>query len=286
MFSIDKEFEVENGMLGMKRDVVLRICKLFWNNAVMIREVFGMDGQEQYQWKNHVSFLRNRPCKVPVSFLPEDVEIFNITPVKNGKRCSFKNDKSNIFLDKEISEGIYRWTIRIKYKSDPSKDSKFYIGINCTGNIYYYSYSPLSTFGGSCAFCFEKIILRKYHWITGTSYDSALCGLQGVYSSLKISTHVRDYSIVSVEVDLCTEVPTMYFFVDGERVPHAVTRVRTPFYFGVTGSAGQSIISTSLLRLRQRTPSSAPCECHSWENSADDEPDYDDRIMGDRKSVV
>ncbi|GHU11361.1 hypothetical protein FACS189449_02670 [Alphaproteobacteria bacterium] len=53
-----KAMEVENGFPGMKRDLVIRLCRLV-NNVAKIRSIIGMS-QEHFLWKHHAFFVENR----------------------------------------------------------------------------------------------------------------------------------------------------------------------------------------------------------------------------------
>jgi hypothetical protein len=68
-------FNVNNGMTGMQRDIVLRLCCLLWEksaeiravcisvhvmNALHFKKIIGMCGKH-FGWKRHSYFLHGRP---------------------------------------------------------------------------------------------------------------------------------------------------------------------------------------------------------------------------------
>lgn len=59
---VDDEFEVSNGLSGLQRDIVLRLCNLYFEKDE-IRKVIGMCG-EHCEWKKHKSFRNSRLIRV------------------------------------------------------------------------------------------------------------------------------------------------------------------------------------------------------------------------------
>jgi hypothetical protein len=72
VFLIDLIYEIRNGFCGMGRDVILRLCKLFWSDLRKIRnvsfffsifylfQVIGIDRNFLF-WRKHPYFVEGRP---------------------------------------------------------------------------------------------------------------------------------------------------------------------------------------------------------------------------------
>lgn len=56
---VNPECEVERGLLGVNRLIVLRLCMAFINNDLVLRTVFGMCA-EMFAWKSHSIFVAKR----------------------------------------------------------------------------------------------------------------------------------------------------------------------------------------------------------------------------------
>ncbi|GHV24186.1 hypothetical protein FACS189465_0950 [Clostridia bacterium] len=59
IIKVQPTFEVENGMSGMNRDVILQLVRLLDNDRRKTRSIFGMS-DKHYAWKGHVYFTENR----------------------------------------------------------------------------------------------------------------------------------------------------------------------------------------------------------------------------------
>ena len=73
-----EEFEIENGLLGMKRDIILRLVTFMFDNS--IANVFGMD-QNVMMYKTHPYFERF-PIYAPISMYKK---IYKAHLEKNSK---------------------------------------------------------------------------------------------------------------------------------------------------------------------------------------------------------
>ncbi|GHS94844.1 hypothetical protein AGMMS49949_08870 [Alphaproteobacteria bacterium] len=56
-----KEFDIVNGLLGMNRDIIIRLVKIMTTPAP-IRNTIGMS-RESFPWKEHFGFIEARQSK-------------------------------------------------------------------------------------------------------------------------------------------------------------------------------------------------------------------------------
>ncbi|GHT90691.1 hypothetical protein FACS1894122_01610 [Alphaproteobacteria bacterium] len=57
--AMESNHEIVNGLSGMQRDIVLRLCDLLWNQPGAIKNIIGMC-DEHYPWKGHSYFVKLR----------------------------------------------------------------------------------------------------------------------------------------------------------------------------------------------------------------------------------
>lgn len=248
-------FEVQNGFLGMKRDVILRLFNFLWDDSCKVKMTVGMC-EEHCVWIKHSYFLENKPLKIPVSFRINEKGLLKYTHTPLGETCLFENGSEfrTVFLDYVVAKGFIRWTVKISYGE--SKSSYFWIGAappdlldKCAGNALGMKAH------GTWSFSFFK---------TKKIQRSNLFGMRTSSYIPHLATSVPDGSMVAVEADAAA--CTLSFFVDGVKVPHGFSHTPFPLYLGIStctvGTGRPSFTSLSLHRLRAPTPSLVQCRLY------------------------
>lgn len=215
--------------------------------------------KSHYLWKQDQIFLWNRPWNIPSAFRPNPLAVCVIIQ----KQYSFNHDSGwrTLFLNIIPAKGVFHWSIQIKYGL--STFSRFAIGSAPTevvkelhGGHLGALFSPgdysRNKVNGSCSLgCWGGVAL-----VSG-------CMLWGVVDNSDIPTNetqVPDLSFVSVELD--TAARTLFFFVDGKKIPRGVSHVNGPYNLGISGYEHFSFTPLSFRRLPADTPTHAPCKMH------------------------
>lgn len=266
---LDK-YNIANGMSSMKRNVILRLCLLFWWKCNEIRTLLGMCF-EHFSWKNHWFFLKGRPrtlSAASASFRPNPHGECTLTRTISEERwsfCAFKEGRT-IFLKSVIREGIYRWAVRVFY----SADSMLFIGAapedslqdcdrRCFGG-YHDTYGTWS--------------LGMWRRRTGQECTN-MYGIKG-YDYPVEETGVPSGSVVAVEAD--ADARTLSFFVSEKKIPHIIVGINPPLHLGISGCydveasredllhvSAPSFVPLSLWRLPTPSQSRVQCKVHkSW----------------------
>lgn len=269
---MDAAYEVLNGLLGMGRDIVLRLCNLMGNVDQSLRMLFGMC-QEPISWKNHPFFVESRVKNSNISMIFKIPDSYRGLTISSLSVIFSTSSWRTIFLDTKISKGVYQWTVRIAYAYD--RYSSFCIGSAPCHRAWEYSTHQLGYFGdnfsGSASFWFWKN--------SDSSLGSSLYGVENRKKLKKNSIVVENNSLVSVEVNVKSEY--LSFFLNKRKIPLAISNIICPVsehvYLGISGDYG-SFTSLSFRRLPTDTPSPVVCkvfECvynheDDWCNSDDD----------------
>lgn len=252
--AIDVElwYEIENGMAGMMRDVILRLCSLMYFKVHNVRVVVGMS-KEHFLWKSHMNFKRII-FSVPHSFC-ENMRNGCVHIVQSSlgmkMKCVFShctNSYTSTFVNKVIYEGVWRWTVQILYpKEKPEKTFSFSLGIAPSDHVLVYR-SHRSA-------CLE--VSRKTHGLLLTDKRpgtedprQALVGPNTEYTYLSNGVGVPDRSLISVEVDM--SLRRLFFFINGRMVPSGFIGFYQPISFGGSvdrTSSHPSLASISLCRV-------------------------------------
>lgn len=237
----------------MENYVVLRLCSLVWNRDNVVKSLIGLC-QEHCCLKSHDFFVKSRPVNVSVSFRPNPKGSCEFSLSDIGQRCLFtctKEESRTIFLNKKISQGVFRWTTRIEYNNP---DSYFRIGVTLPELVNACDDSSFLNVEGSCYLCFGLCADGTLGSILGGVEDSATIS--------KSETQVPERGLVAMEVD-CT-MHTLFFFVDGMRIPRAISHVPVPLCIGMSGLDGQALSSVSFRRLPACTPARESCTLYRY----------------------
>lgn len=241
--------EIVNGLSGMKRDIILRMCRLLWNKPHMIKPIIGMC-KEHFQWKIHSHFVKSRPTYFKVGFVSIP-KLCVITETGEGLNCAFAGIFQTIFLDKRIHEGVWRWTVYIDYGSE--NPTTFALGVAASHLLSEYDAAYLGAFHGSASFVFTNMgasslfgsnhmMLKSANFLRG----SLLRGVEDEFNIPYDETIVANHELVTIEAD--TTARTLSFFLMNSKLPRAISCVPVPFNFGMSGLAN-SFTSLSFQRL-------------------------------------
>lgn len=248
--------EVSNGLVGMKRDIILRFCHLIWFKNREIRSVIGIC-HELFQWKSHNFFRKGRPKNIPIIFRvnPSGGYILSNTPT-NNVLCNFTNKKSTrtLFLGSIITTGIYEWMVEIRYCKEGI--SQFYIGA-----------APLDRVR-ACDTAFLGMTVSETVSLYSQCFDgsispSYLYGARKYNSSIDSLGHsnVLDESLVTAEVDCSSQ--TLCFFLNHKKIPRGFSWIRSPLQLGITGYGRLSFATRLFRRLPAITPSPVQCQYYT-----------------------
>lgn len=179
---------------------------------------------------------------------------YTLTLTPEGEVCTFTcGGYRTIFLKTLISEGIFRWTVRIRY----SLERRCLFGLGAAPS-HLLSRCEADNFGritSTVAFTF---------WLDpDCSLKSALIGVSGELTIPQTETEVPDEALVTVEVD--AEKRTMCFFVNDKKVPRAISDMYLPLYLGVSGCFNPSFTSVSFCRVTSPTHSTVGCRFYACE---------------------
>lgn len=140
--------------------------------------------------------------------------------------CAFTHaGDSTVFLDKQITEGIFQWSMIIIYKDYGL--SEFCLGVASTALVSKLKNTLIGVSSGSCGFTFWRSDNRElFSTFAGTNSND------GMVISGK-ETCVRNGSTVMAELNM--EESTLCFFVNGRKVPHIITEIPASVYMGMSG---------------------------------------------------
>lgn len=257
---VDASFEVNNGLLGTMRDVLLHLCFVIENKSTLdgrkkdacIRAIFGVC-QKHIEWKRNKYFVNGRIQFIypKTALRPNPTGGCIISRTSIGEKCDFSTDSPHtVFLDTVIREGVFRWTVRIKYGMSKAEDSGFYLGAvpvslidRCHEDVLGSAYS-LGV--GTCCLVFWR---GEKKW----RLFAHLRGVEGEESLPRRGSDVPDDSLVVLEID--AYACTIFFIVNGKRFPYGISEVPIPTCLGMSACyQPSSFTSVSFARLPAPTP--------------------------------
>lgn len=248
-------FEVANGFSGMKRDIVLKICRTLWWKVTDVRVIIGMC-REHYNWKKHSYFLNGRPEEIRSAFRANPLGgcIFE------GMCCRFTDSDRlfgmgryrTVFLDVPITEGIFRWVVQIKYGGGKECSESLGMGTAPSDRLHVLDGRILGDrmsegVSGSCCLSMDVDAGTPRLRLFGMDATEPNCAFPPYYSVVDRRLQVPDHAVVTLEAD--TTAATVVFFVETRRLPYAFSRVLAPLHMGMTGFGTSSFTSLSLRRL-------------------------------------
>lgn len=254
-------YEVSNGLLGMRRDVVIRLCSLFGQFPQKIRAVFGIC-EKQATWKNSQYFLNSRkPYSLPSFRLTGCKDEITFRRDAAGMKCIFMLSHTHccqtVFADRLIDKGVWRWNVQIENVEDNNHISILNFGAFPFDTFFKKKYicntftEPLHDGRGEIRGSCSLHITRDTR---SGELLSWLLGIEESFGSLERETPIPNISLVSMEADATAH--TLSFSVNKKRVRRCVARVLFPLLFGMSGLYAESFTWVSLCRLSTPTPSS------------------------------
>lgn len=180
--------------------------------------------------------------------------------VVNDLLCVFTHaGDRTVFLDQQISQGIYQWTVRIMYKD--RVHSEFSMGIASTSLVPKLEKQFIGILSGSCAFSFWRNEYREcYSTFTGTNSDDG-----SLIAASQTAVHHRS----KVMAELNMDDHTLSFFVNERKVPHVITELPESVQIGMTGhfrnwsSSDLAFRTVSFCKVPASTQSAQVCKLHT-----------------------
>lgn len=259
VLKVDVAFEVLNGLCGMKRNVIVRLCGVVWSDDKKVKGIIGICG-EHLTWRQHLYFIKSRPFDIPVSICPNPTEgcAFSYWP-RGILRCEFidTNSFKTVFNKATLANGVFQWTIQITYTDSRYTNpmsSCFRVGATPSDRVdQFYRIKDSPSRYGYAAFFFKKII-------DDNRYYSGLLGVRGARDIL-LPLKVLDHSYVSIEADCAMHALSFFHgrsLAALKKVPCVVSGIRVPFRLLVaidSSSCRSSFESVFFRRLPSTTPS-------------------------------
>lgn len=154
-----------------------------------------------------------------------------------------------VFLEKNISEGCYRWSVKIGY-ANKGEYSEICMGTTPSDSVSALTALPLRQNGACSLLC----CCRR-----DGSTQSLLQGVSnaGGVSAEETNVPVPTGSNVAMEVDISSR--SLAFFVNGVKVPLTIGGVHAPLHLGICGWRNVRFHSLSFHRLA--TPTFSPVRC-------------------------
>lgn len=248
-----KSFDVANGLSGLQRNIIVKLCRLMWHKEQQVRVIFGMCA-EYFEWRQQHDFIMGRPFKIAVSFLPSSSA--GLTKSFPRSTHIMMKDRT-VFISLALTKGIYRWNFTIAY--DQGNNTLFHL---CIG-------AAPPHLVGRCAdaalgYLRGTVSLSIWKNVADVCYAN-LCGAKVPPDTAPVGMQPLNGSLLSVEADCGTR--TLSFFVDNIKDSRAISSVFVPLFVGITGSTSGKLSFTSLSfrRLPSATPSSTVCKAYPYE---------------------
>lgn len=247
---VDPPFEVRNGLSGLMRDIILRLCHLVGmqpnsggNGDQEVRAIIGMC-REHSIWKTHSHFKSNRMGIYLPKTLISSTEFqytMELTPEGGEKYCFMNENWHTLFLGTVlgVNAGVFRWVV------DMNRNPLFCVGVCLSADTDRCACKGLSNVYNSCGL----------HVWTGippgqnrSDIRSCLYGVRGLADFPLDDTVIPGNADIAVEVD--TNNRKMYFFIGEKRMPHAISGLPLqPLALGWSAQERGSFISVSFRRI-------------------------------------
>lgn len=235
--STPEDYIVNNGFLGMMRDVIFKLLETMRFNEKNLKSLLGMC-QEIYIWKTHYFFLEIRNNLF--SFHDRVIQVTN-----TGRRLVWQSRfRNTFFVDIKMTKGLYKITIE---------------GCNNTNYINI-------EFGLA-----EKRLLHTLTTTLLSSHSSGTCAIDnsgidcGRNRQITYNFFRYQYNVaLSLEFDRDRHI--LYFFINKRRTPYCIIQVPSSVHFAVSGTDEGTIIEVRSVE-RLTTPTidvSLHCTKYKW----------------------
>lgn len=262
-------FFFSHSTIHLGRSVIFKLFNLMGETPQdKIKSILGVDGKN-VDWRNHSIFqwIRSGYTKVfPLRPNPHGVYTLTQTPI--GENCHFSS-VGTVYLNTAISEGIFRWTVRITYPTE--EESYICVGAAPYRRMNIFSFKPLAWTDMTFTYCGSYCL----HYCLRPNGK----GWRSFFGSWNRFDHPDDTlptlpnnSLVSIEADVTAN--TLSFFIDRKKVNCVAKFPKSippfdygfPLNLGVSGTEGVSFTSLNLRRLAAPTPSPVPCRVFEFEH--------------------
>lgn len=230
---------------------------------------------------------------IPHEFMPNPMSRHTLThtPLSKGglPHCVFGKGQpgkgESVFIDKKIEEGVFSWTLKIKF--DDSDDKNCFLDVVAASPSYLDTlYTSRLTGGEEVVESFAMCGFRcgKRNGVHGTEAISVLKDFRAEMETRE-TEEVEDMEEAKVEivpwVELWEKMPvdestlvtleadttacTLSFLVNGVRYPYVLCDVRPPLFFGVVGYgvSKPSFTSVTFARMAVAADGSKPTHTHA-----------------------
>lgn len=244
---VSTNYEIVNGLSGMQRDVILRLCVQLWNKLDVIKAIFGVCGTYQV-WKKHSYFSKRIPINLPIVFgsNPDTSITYSASKIK------FSQVYRSAYLDQDLSSvGIYLLEVVV---TPGSFEVGLFLKSRLADHCFHFPNMRISK--GTCCLTDD-----------GMELDTVV-----VASFFTWEWNQEKPSTVRLELsrsrDVVTQAQTsiLYFFVNNVQVPHKVTHIPSDAVFAVSSFLRPVVAD---IRLFQKIPHTTTnlrllCESHAW----------------------
>lgn len=285
---VDVNYEVENGLSGLKRDILVRLINLTFSNLNEVRAIFGVCGTF-FRWKRNSSIVFG---KKTLSFRPNPDGEYELRHTSAGEVYLFditESKSETYLLNTSITRGVYRWAIKFdngnrkfkdfnnwvagnffdnhpEFAEQMSRECGLALGIVPSSFLVDGSCGDLNFFHdhlrcGPCAFRIGRHINHPsqtcMHGIqlTGTQVERET---EHVYEPPNMTKMlIPPEAVLTVEADADRRLLSL--FVEEKRIRHIATSLLVPFHLGTSVRNISTFTSVSFQRLRAPTPYSTTC---------------------------
>lgn len=232
---VDEDYEVQNGLIGMRYIVLMRLCDVLGERPENVRVVIGCC-LEHVQW---LTRKENYFAEMRVMYIRPTLDTGRLERTQSGMRYNFvlpdQWERVSLSLNPHtvISQGVWRWTVQIRYSNSTYPEpSCFCVGPTRIKDSYSY-------YENTVYFKFEK---------HGRALKTYVCGTEDVQETVLRRTRIPNDAFVSVEID--NERHTLSLLVDGRRVPHLISDLPPSEGLWIKGCNAGAFTSVSLHHLR------------------------------------
>lgn len=194
------------------------------------------------------------PSRIIFDYIRRDQEGYTFTDTADGLRCTFGFSQAGsrtVFLKQALDRGIFQWTVKVGYCNELTRKSYLHFGCASRDDLNKFIDGRKPALGK-----YNGCSLNFWQDDAGRTY-SILRGVQNVAAQNKEQTPVPDSALVTLLADLNSR--TLTYFVNGIRMPVAISKIPVPLHLGISGSHS-SFTLVSLGPLTNSTPSTQPCK--------------------------
>lgn len=242
----EMNYDVENGMSGMQRDIIVELCNMMWRKPHLIRMIVGMC-REHLEWKKHWFFLHKKIYEnLTLAFLPNSALGENVAIVGNEIKKS-DSESYNFILDTVLDHGLFK--IVLNYECDVTFTSCFCCGLVHKSSISHRFHSRPSGKSGYCVVFFNGIE----------------CGDKSVHFARLYEPTENHTLALELNTEKTGKGGIMHIYVDDKQIPCAITEIPSSvhFYFNMEFENRAEVVSFQQLST-PTTNHSLRCSEYKW----------------------